>query len=185
MNILVYFLFLIWFFTLGAAAILYFLFFIDTLYGHDLPTSRRAIREIIKIVRSFKPDAKNFYDLGCGRGTLALAVKSEFPELNVFALDKSGLRLLFARLKNFVLGRGVIFQNKNIFDADLRSADILYTYLWYDWMPPLEEKLRKELKTGAIVITNTSHFSKWQPIATYITYPKKPDFEKLFVYRVE
>lgn len=170
---------------LGVTTLFYILFFLDILRGHDLPTSRRAIREVIKIIKEFKPDAGNFYDLGCGRGTLALAIKRELPELTVRAFDKSSLRLTFARLKNFILGRGAVFQKKNIFDVDLREADILYTYLWYDLMPFLEEKLRKELKAGAVIITNTSHFLKWQPVATYITYPKKPDFEKLFVYRKE
>jgi hypothetical protein len=52
-------------------------------------------------------------------------------------------------------------------------------------MPILEKKLQKELKQGALVITNTSHFQDWQPTEKVVTYPKvskTPDFETLFVY---
>jgi alanine-alpha-ketoisovalerate/valine-pyruvate aminotransferase len=69
----------------------------------------------------------------------------------------------------------------------LEKADIVYTYLWYDLMPILEKKLEKELKSGAIVITNTSHFAFWQPIEIINTWPNIRDskFEKLFVYKKE
>ena len=46
--------------------------------------------------------------------------------------------------------------------------------------------LEKELKSGAVVITNTSKFPTWKPIQTVITYPKvstTPDFETLFIYQ--
>jgi len=52
-------------------------------------------------------------------------------------------------------------------------------------MPPLEKKLQKELKKGAMVITNTSKFPNWKPVQKIITYSKTsnvPDFETLFVY---
>ena len=80
----------------------------------------------------------------------------------------------------------VDFQQKNIFDVSLSDADIVYIYLWYDLLPPLEKKLQKELKPGAIVIANTSNFPTWKPIQKIITYPKTPnmpDFETLFVYQ--
>jgi hypothetical protein len=70
----------------------------------------------------------------------------------------------------------------NLFETDLRNADIVYTYLWYDLMPPLEKKLQRELKKGAIVITNTSNFPNWKPVKTYVTCLRVPSFEKLFVY---
>jgi len=50
----------------------------------------------------------------------------------------------------------------------------------------LEKKLQKELKQGAIVITNTSNFPTWEPMQKIITYhkaSKTPNFETLFVYQ--
>lgn len=183
MEILIYSLFFLFTLLFIIIFILYLLFTLDSLItGHDLPTSKNAVRVISKIISKYKPEAKNFYDLGCGRGTLALAIKKNFPDFEVYGIDKSPFRILFAKLKAYFLGRKINFKKSDLFNENLKSADIVYTYLWYDLMPPLEEKLKKELKNGAVIITNTSYFPNWQPSETYITYPKKLDFEKLFVY---
>jgi len=88
-------------------------------------------------------------------------------------------------LKSIFSGQKINFKKQDIFETNLKDADIVYTYLWYDLMPPLEKKLQEELKQGAIVITNTSNFPNWKPIEKVITYPKvskMPDFETLFIY---
>ncbi len=150
--------------------------------GHDLLTSRRATGTIYKIIAVYGARAKTFYDLGCSRGWLAVQVKKQFPQLAVYGLDMSRLRLFFAKLRAFLFGQKIYFRQADVLKADLREADIVYTYLWYDHMPPLEKKLRGELCRGAVVVTNTSHFPTWEPRATYVTHPENPDFEKLFVY---
>lgn len=153
--------------------------------GHDLPTSRRATRALADTIRKYKPDAKNFYDLGCAHGALSLRMRKLLPHLNIYGIDNSAVRIFFAKLKNKILRRKINFQKQDIFKTNLRNADVVYTYLWYHLMPILEKKLQKELKRGAVVITNTSHFQEWQPTEKMITYPKvsaTPDFETLFVY---
>lgn len=153
--------------------------------GHDLPTSRRATRALADTIQKYKPDAKIFYDLGCAHGALSLRMKKILPNLEICAIDNSAVRIFFAKLKSKILRRKVNFQKQDIFKTDLRNADVVYTYLWYDLMPILEKKLQEELKRGSVVITNTSHFRDWQPAEKVITYPKvskTPDFETLFVY---
>lgn len=153
--------------------------------GHDLPISRRATRALADTIKKYKPDAKNFYDLGCAHGTLSLRTKKILPNLEICAIDNSAVRIFFANLKSKILRRKVNFQKQDIFKTNLRNADVVYTYLWYDLMPILEKKLQKELQHGAIVITNTSHFRDWQPTEKVVTYPKvsqTSDFETLFVY---
>lgn len=177
--LLIYFALLL---LMGLALSLCILLLIDVLKDHSLATSRRAIKQVFKIVSKYEGDAKNFYDLGCSRGTFAIAIKGRFPHFSVYAIDNSALRLFFARLKNIFFRRKICFQKMNLFETDLRNADIVYTYLWYDLMPPLEKKLQRELKKGAIVITNTSNFPNWKPVKTYVTCLRVPTFEKLFVY---
>jgi SAM-dependent methyltransferase len=168
-------------------AIFYFVFMIDILiFAHNLPTSKKAILEVIKIIKKYNPKALNFYDLGCGHGKVVLEIKKEMPNLNVYGVDKDGIRIFFAKIKALILKRKINFINENIFNIDLSKADVLYTYLWYDLMPILEEKVKKELKKGSIIITNTSHFSNLKPIETVRVHPKIKDenFEKLFVYKI-
>jgi len=186
MNILIYFVLILLSVLFAIFVVLFFVFVIDSiLRGHDLSTSKRAIRALVKIISQYKPEANSFYDLGSGRGTLVLAVKRKLPHLVVYGIDNSAIRIFFAELKFRLLNRKVNFKKQDIFQTDLRNVDIVYTYLWYDLMPLLEKKLQKELKQGAIVITNTSNFPTWKPIQKVVTYPKvskTPDFETLFVY---
>ena len=168
------------------AMVLFLVLVLDSLIrGHDLPTSRRATRVLLKVVKQYKPDAKNFYDVGCAHGSLSLAVKKALPDLAVYAIDNSAIRIFFAKLKSKIFGGRVNFKKQDIFNIDLSRADIVYAYLWYDVMPPLEKKLQNELQQGAIVVTNTSNFPTWQPMQRVVTYPKVsklPNFETLFVY---
>ena len=156
-------------------ALLFLLVMIESLLrGHDLPTSRKDTETLCNIISEYKPEGRNFYDLGCARGLLATRIKKRFPHLSVFAFDNSSMRIICAKLRACLLGQDIRFLRKNIFDVNVSNADIVYTYLWYDTMPLLEKKLQKELKRGALVITNTSHFPNWEPIQ---------QIETLFLYR--
>jgi len=153
--------------------------------GHDLSTSMRATKALVATIKKYKPEAKNFYDIGCGRGTLSLRVKKELPALTIRAVDNSVIRIFFARVKSKIFRRNINFNTKDIFQTNLSDADVVFAYLWYDLMQPLEKKLQKELKPGSVVVTNTSHFQDWQPVEKVVTHPKiskTPDFETLFVY---
>lgn len=186
---MIFFTYILLFLIFGFFAIalpLFLVFAIDSFVrGHDLPTSRRATRVLVGVIQRYNPSAKTFYDLGCAHGALSLRLKKILPHLEIYGIDNSAVRIFFAKLKSKILGRKINFQKRDIFKTDLRNADIAYAYLWYDLMPILEKKLQKELKQGAIVITNTSHFQDWQPVEKVATYPKiskTPDFETLFVY---
>ena len=172
--------------SLGTFAILFSILVLDSiLRGHDLPTSRRIIKVLSKIIFQYKPYTNNFYDLGCGRGTLSLAIKRRYPYSSVYSIDNNAIRIFFAKIKTIFFRQKINFQKEDIFQVDLKDADIVYIYLWYDTMPPLEKKLHKELKKGAMVITNTSKFPNWKPVQKIITHSKPsnvPDFETLFVY---
>ncbi|TSC56928.1 MAG: Uncharacterized protein Greene071421_438 [Parcubacteria group bacterium Greene0714_21] len=171
MNILLLFLY-------GSFSVFTLLFLIimieSLLRGHDLPTNSKTTESICKIISEYKREASNFYDLGCARGALAIRIKRRFPNLSVYAFDNSGIRIVCAKLRALLVRADIRFAQENIFDVDLGNSDIVYTYLWYDTMPLLEKKLQKELKKGALVIANTSHFPNWEPIK---------QIETLFIYR--
>lgn len=186
MIILVYIVFFLLVTISGIATVLFFTYILDALIrGHYLPTSRRATRALVMIIKQHKPDAKNLYDLGCAHGSLSLVIKKALPYLEIYAVDNSAIRIFFAKLASKILRRAINFKKQDIFDTNVRQADVVYTYLWYDLMPLLEKKLQNELQEGAIVITNTSNFPTWKPIDIVVTCPKMytmPNFETLFVY---
>jgi len=186
MIVLAYIIFFLLITILSIATVLFLVYVLESLIrGHDPSTSRRATRALVTIMKQYKPDAKNFYDLGCSRGTLALAVKKALPHLDIHAVDNNVIRIFFAKLQSKIFGGKVNFTQQDIFNVDLRQAEVVYTYLWYDVMSPLEKKLQSELQQGALVVTNTTKFPAWEPMQEVVTYPKAskmPDFETLFVY---
>ena len=180
MNLLILFFLLFPFFIF---VLLFVVLTTDSLFkGHDLPTSKKARNILARIILKHHSHPHNFYDLGCGRGSVVVSIKGSFPSLEVYGVEKNIIRVFFTKLKSMILRRKVKLQYQDMFKVDLKNADVVYTYLWYDLMPILEEKLKKELKKGSIVITNTSNFLNWKPIETYIVHSNKPDFEKMFVY---
>jgi len=190
MNEIIYIIILLVEASAFSFSLLWFIFIIDSIVrGHDLPTSRKATKALFKIISEHKSEhktARNFYDLGCAHGALACRIKRKFPALCVYAVDNNSARIFFAKIRAFLFRQDLKFLQKDIFDVDLSNADIIYTYLWYDIMPPLEKKLQKELKQGAIMVTNTSNFSTWKPTQKIVTYhkvSKTPNFETLFVYQ--
>ncbi len=177
--------------SLLLAAIVFFIlsFFaieLDSLIrGHDIPTSKQAAKAIIGVIKDYGSEGKNFYDLGCSRGSLSLAMKKSLPGLKICGVDNSPIKIFFAKLRSKIFGRKIDFKKKDIFALDLSRADIVYAYLWYDLMPRLERKLKKELKRGSIVITNTTSFPNWRPNRKIITSKETsriPDFETIFIY---
>lgn len=186
MIILVYLSFFLLVTIFSIAMVLFLIFVLDSLIrGHTLPTSRRAARALVEVIKQYKPNAKNFYDLGCSHGTLSLFMKGARADLEVYAVDNSVIRIFFAQLQSKILRRIINFTKQDLFKTNVRQADVVYAYLWYDNMPSLEKKLQNELKKGAIVVTNTSNFPTWKPVDTVMTCPKTyklPNFETLFVY---
>jgi len=186
MSIFIYIILVLFFLFFSIFIILFSVFVFDSiLREHDLPTSKIVVKNLIKIISHYKPEASTFYDLGCGRGTVVLSIKKSLPRLEVYGIDNNAVRIFFAELKAVFLGQKIVYKKQDFFQTDLRNADIIYTYLWYDLMPPLENKLRKELKHGAIVITNTSKFPTWKPVERIVARPgisKPPDSETLFIY---
>ncbi|MBU1178620.1 class I SAM-dependent methyltransferase [Patescibacteria group bacterium] len=163
-----------------------FAFIVDSMfYGHDISTSRRVIKELIKIIKRYHPSVGTFYDLGSGRGEVVLTIKRELPSIKVYGLDKNRLRMILAKFKAIILRQKIVLNRQDIFETDLSQADVVYCYLWYDLMPALEKKLRQELKPGAIVVANTTNFPNWRPCQKIVINPKitnPPNFETLFVY---
>ncbi|MBI5077193.1 class I SAM-dependent methyltransferase [Candidatus Falkowbacteria bacterium] len=170
--------------TISTAAVLaYFIFMLDSLFmGNDLSTSPPARKKIIELIAKHAPFAESLYDLGCGRGDFAIKINGELPRLKIIAIDDNRLRVAIAKFKKRLHGSRANFKKENIFDAKLEDADIVYTYLPNARMPRLEEKLLAELKSKAVVITNSTYFPLWRPIEMVYLDDDKQKSAPIFVY---
>ena len=142
---------------------LFFIFLSDSVFGgQDFSTNSRACKNLIEIIKKYNLAATgNFYDLGSCRGGIAVTVAKAFPNLSVHGVDDSKLRTVMAKLRSLFL-KNAEFKKDNIFKTDVSAADIIYLYLPQELMAGLETKLQKELKPGALVISNSVTFPNWK-----------------------
>lgn len=125
-----------------------------------IPTKYDLIETILKLAKVKK--GKIFYELGSGDGRVVL----EAAKLGAdsFGVEQSYLRVIASRISAKKKGlSNASFFHGNIFDRKYFPADVVYIYLLQKAVDKLERKLKKELKTGTVVITQTYHFKSWKP----------------------
>jgi|SRR3989344_6654692 len=123
-----------------------------------VPTKMDYIKKILRLAGVRK--GKRFYELGSGDGR----VIREAAKLGAdsIGIEQSLIRILMSKqkAKDF---KNAYFYHGNIFSKNYSDGDILYIYLLLKGVSRLEIKLKKELKKGSVVITQTYHFSNWKP----------------------
>jgi SAM-dependent methyltransferase len=119
-------------------------------------------------------------DLGCGDGRVPKKAWQTYGvtglgyEINPFAYFKARLRC--AGIK------GVQIKCRSFWRADLSQADVVFCYLFPDVMKKLSEKLRSELKPGAVVVSCNFALPDWH--AWCIVHPNNPNHgDPIYIYR--
>lgn len=142
-----------------------------------LPTRKKDVERFLRFA-DLRPGQK-MYELGCGDGRLLTAAAAAGAhavgfEVSIPFYIISKLRCLFSKKQCRVFYR-------NLWNADLSDADIVYFFLMTKAYPRLKEKFIKELKKGTKVITHVWPIESWTP--TYID--KCPGRSNFYVYEIE
>lgn len=112
-------------------------------------TSGARIEAFLDAV-SMKP-GQLLVDLGCGDGRVLTGayhrygVRAVGYELNWMAYGRARLRCMGQK--------GVRLVRKNFWDADISAADVVFCYLFPDVLKRLAQKIRHEVKPGAMVVS--------------------------------
>lgn len=129
--------------------------------GSDAPYIPTQVDNIKKILRlAGVKKGKKFYELGSGDGRVVIAAAKLGADS--VGIEQSLIRVLLSKFLAAKLKR-VHFYHGNIFSRNYIDGDIIYIYLLHKGVKKLEGKLKKELKKGSIVITQTYHFPNWKP----------------------
>lgn len=125
-----------------------------------VPTKINRIREILKTAGAKK--GQKFFELGSGDGRVVF--ESARLGADSTGIEQSLIRVLYSKWKANKLGlNNAHFFHGNIFTKTYSDADVIYIYLLPVGVKRLELKLNKELKKGAVVITQKYHFPTWKP----------------------
>ncbi|MFA6551264.1 MAG: SAM-dependent methyltransferase [Patescibacteria group bacterium] len=121
-----------------------------------------------------------FYDLGCGNGKTVIYAADKFKAKAIGV--EFALPLYFiCRIRQIAGGKNnVVFKWKNLFNENLADADVVYFFGVPDSIKlKLKEKLERELKPGARVISYVFSVPGWTPA---VVDKPTPDAADIYLY---
>ncbi|MGB4499549.1 MAG: hypothetical protein WBI40_12745 [Methylococcaceae bacterium] len=157
------------FFTFAISAWIYLvlvviftLIFWGTIRG-DVPlflSSRLVAETVIDLLKT--ENAKTFADLGAGVGTVAIPVAKNLSKIHVEAWELAPFPWLICKLRGHFLLNYRAFRD-NFFVANVEKYDVIFAFLSPRAMPEVSEKLKREMRSGTLLISSSFPAPNWQP----------------------
>ena len=144
-----------------------------------VPLEPEIVGEVMRLAEIKKDDI--FYDLGSGDGRLVIAAalrgarEAYGVELSPLRVAYSKLWLKFLRLKNAHIIK------EDIFKVDLSRATVVSLYLLQETNDKLVEKLKRELKPKARVISIAFTLPGFKLLKVS---PKGPIYGPVYLYKI-
>ncbi|MFW9879963.1 MAG: SAM-dependent methyltransferase, partial [Candidatus Thorarchaeota archaeon] len=144
-----------------------------------IPTRMRKVRVMLSLA-NIQPD-EILYDLGCGDGRFIIWAARKF-KAKAIGIEINPLLYVWCQLVITILGlrRRVQIKYGNFYKCNLSNADVVICFLLPHTNNSLEDKLLRELKPTARVISNSFVFNKLSVVS-------EDRYEGIYVYnsRVE
>ncbi|MDP2860047.1 MAG: class I SAM-dependent methyltransferase [Bacillota bacterium] len=168
---------MIWYIVGGVGILSLISICFPSLYGGAWSPSRmRLVRKMLKMAE-LKP-GETLIDLGAGDGRVILTAAREFGAKAIgVEIDPVRLQICKTRASALGLDSLVTVSWGNFFEMDMSAADVVSFYLSQAAADKLADKLRKELKPGARVVSNRRPMPGWDA-------EKVDRLDRLYVYRV-
>lgn len=100
-------------------------------------------------------------DIGCGEGGLLLRLAKARPDCHFVGIEHAPLTWLLARLRTARM-RNVIIRRSDFWRESLAGYDVVYAFLSPAPMPKLWGKALAEMKSGALLVSNSFTVPKQQ-----------------------
>lgn len=107
-------------------------------------------------------------DLGSGDGRIVLEAARSHARVQGWGvdIDRELVEKSNATAKEEGLSNRVRFYHRNVFDADLKEATVIFMWLFPELMRLLRPKILAEARPGTRVITHVWDMGSWKPDAT-------------------
>ena len=125
-----------------------------------IPTPYNIVRKMLEFSQLKKSEV--LFDLGSGDGRIVLIAAKEFGAKGIGIEHRLSL-VEEARGKAIELDvtNSTLFLHDNIFNVNLKTADVVTLYLTTKSNERIRHKLENELKNGARVVTHNFPMIKW------------------------
>jgi SAM-dependent methyltransferase len=127
-----------------------------------VPTTEKAVEEMLKLAKVQKSDV--LYDLGCGDGRIVIAAAKLFGTRGVgIDINPERIKEAQANAKREGVENLVRFEENDLFVADIKDATVVSLFLLSSVNLKLRPRLLQELKPGTRVVSNTFDMGDWKP----------------------
>ena len=125
-----------------------------------VPSKKKRVDAMIAIADLQKTDV--LLDLGSGDGRIVRRVAPLVKESRGIEINSS--LVWYARFVNALTRvKNAVIINADFWKYNLDDVDVLFVYCIDHRMTKLEEKVKREMKSGARIVSNGFRFLDWQP----------------------
>jgi SAM-dependent methyltransferase len=126
-----------------------------------VPTPDQVVRQMLRLADVNKEDV--VYDLGCGDGRIVITAAKEFGARGVGVdIDPKRIRQSIKNARKAGVADRVKFVQQDLFETDLSEATVVTLYLLPTINIRLREKLLRELRPGARVVSHDYWMGAWE-----------------------
>lgn len=130
-----------------------------------VPTPQPVVEAMLKLAEVRRGDL--VYDLGSGDGRIPITAAKLYG-VRAVGIDIDPERIAEAKANAEAAGVAdrVTFRQADLFETDLRKADVVTLYLLQSLNERLRPKLLRELKPGARIVSHAFSMGDWEPQET-------------------
>lgn len=127
-----------------------------------VPTPPDVVAKMLEMARVRESDV--VYDLGSGDGRIVIAAAQQYKARGVgFDLSPRRIQESNENAQRAGVTDLVRFEMQDLFEVDLSGASVVTMYLLPEVNAKLRDKLQKELKPGARVVSHNYPIADWEP----------------------
>jgi hypothetical protein len=150
-------------------------------YAPFFLTKSKVIKRIMEEIKV--EDGDSVYELGCGNAGFLRAIEKKFPKVKeLIGAEKFLMPYLIGKIQTSFLKSRIKILKEDIFNMNLRDADVIYCFLNKPMMQKLKEKLKKECEQGTQIISYQFTLPDLAP--ERIIDLEENEKDKIFFYKI-